>query len=164
MSDFISELEQLKRKNYIEFCKAYDDAKLPNDVDITTNTSIVVLYAANNYEIYTGTLVDEDGHETTDADVEIDTGVKIKHADNVELTAFAPVNLKGFNDTIIEKQSELWINPDSDSSISFKASELFRISFLNRPPTTIRIKKGDPICFLKVAPITQAWMCGVQYE
>lgn len=157
MSDVIAKLNTLKETPTIEFCKAADGAKLPKRC--TDNPSLFILFAVQDYTIYAGTLID--GEYNEDADKEILTGIKIKSAHNVELTAFAPVEIDGFEREIFEKQSEIVINPKHKYQLAFKASQLFRVDFSSLRPTVLHIRKGDPICYLKVTSVPQVWVEGI---
>lgn len=148
MSDILGQLKEMSNVSCLQLVpfNEKEDTKLPCRVDL--NRPLYVLYASQDYSLYTGSL----GPDSMNSDRErkIHTGVKIDIAQNVELVAFAPRN-RFFGEPIFMKEPEIFIDPDYRGELAFSAYELYHSEFVDpEEHCTIHIKKGDPVCYLKV--------------
>ena len=150
MNDILGQLNEMSNISCLQLVpfNEKEDVKLPNRSTFKSKHPLYVLYASQDYSLYTGPI----GEDIINADkeTEIHTGVKIDIAQNVELIAFAPRN-RFFGEPIFMKEPEIFIDPDYRGELVFTACELYQSEFLDPDEhCTIHICKGDPICYLKV--------------
>ena len=145
MNDILGQLKEMSNVSCLQLVSIEEGAKLPDRV--STKRPLYVLYALKDYCLKTGPLV-----VSPDRSVEIDTGIAIDLAQNVDIVAFAPRN-RCFYESMFMKEPEIFIDADYRGEISFIAEELYQSEFLDPGnDDTIWIQKGDPICYLKVTP------------
>lgn len=87
----------------------------------------------------------------------ISTGIYIKSAAGVKITAFAPAD-RNFDSNVISKSSELLINIHCHSELRFNTLQLYP-EFSGR---RIEFHEGDPICFLEVSVSPKLNVSGVE--
>ena len=150
MSDILGQLNEMSNISCLQLVpfNEKEDVKLPNRSRFKSKHPLYVLYASQDYSLYTGSLGPDSMN--SDREREIHAGVKIDIARNVELIAFAPRN-RFFGESIFMKEPEIFIDPDYRGELVFSACELYHSEFVDpEEHCTIHIKKGDPICYLKV--------------
>lgn len=143
MKDIISDLQASNSEPHVIFGRV--DTCVDPPERVKWNTSLYVLKAPRYCSI----------------DVAwrnyISTGIYIKSAAGVKITAFAPAD-RNFDNNVISKSSEMLINIHCHSELRFNTQQLYP-EFAGR---RIEFNEGDPICFLEVSLSPRLKVTGVE--
>ena len=143
MKDIISDLQMLNSKPHVIFGCVDVGSDPPERVK--WSTSLYVLKAPRYCFV-----------DVTSRNY-ISTGIYIKSAAGVKITAFAPADMD-FDNNIISKPSEMLINIHCHSELRFNTQQLYP-EFSGR---RIEFHEGDPICFLEVSLSPRLNVSGVE--
>ena len=147
MKDIISELNNSKSKPSIQFEKINPDAFLPQRTKFSP--SILILRAYEDYDF------------TVSEDVALKTGVRIKSANNVDISVFASYPATAAN--IPVSQGEIFINPERTDQLIFASMHLFATEYAKHSLSyRIVINRGDPLCYIKITPRSYIDIQGVE--